>query len=112
LQHISETSTTIETYVCNIGGREQGRSISAVRVGAGGVRAPPTLATFVGAPWLSWRRHEAPPAPVPSHHRQRRQRILTTLGWGRGQGGTARTEGGGGMVALGGERKQWWRRET
>jgi hypothetical protein len=36
LQRASETSETIETYICNIGERGLGRSIPAEGVGAGG----------------------------------------------------------------------------
>jgi hypothetical protein len=40
LQYTTKTYETLEVYICNIGERRLGRSILAVVVGAGGVRAP------------------------------------------------------------------------
>jgi hypothetical protein len=62
LQHTSETSTIVKTYVCNMG--ERPRPIHFGRQGGRQRRvtvwAPPAPAALVGAPWLGWRRPEAP----------------------------------------------------
>jgi hypothetical protein len=75
-----------------------------------GARAPPVPGALVGAPWLNWGRPEAHVAAIDrGSGGPWRWDIPMALGWGRGQRGATRTEGGSGVVSLGGGRRQRWR---
>jgi hypothetical protein len=71
LQRTSETSKTLETYMCNVGEGRPGRSIPAIGVGAGGEpRYASTTSTgrAYGCPWLGRARPKAPRHVRPGGH--------------------------------------------
>jgi hypothetical protein len=59
LQRTSETSEILKTYICNIREGRPRQSISALRVGAGGARAPLASSHTRACPWLGRGQPEA-----------------------------------------------------